>query len=186
MENNFVSNLRNAFQDYDKAAKSYKMPELEREWEKEKARKLGARTAADAAYFAGSAATSAGVSTGHPIAMGIGAGLGALNALAGNYILTKNETTHTKERKRILDEMQKENTRSWTEFKNDTIDRVGNGKFSVASLAKDGKMVTDDGDIVDIDYDYYAKVPQETLERVFGEEGAKSVSKKISERKKKK
>lgn len=182
MENSFVDNLRNAFKGYESAAKSPKMADLEREWEKEKARKLGARTAADTAYLAGSAATSAGVSTGNPIAMGVGAGLGALGALSGNYILTKNETAHTKEHKRIFDAMQKEATKQWTKYKNDAIRQSSGGKYTVEKLAKEGKMVTDDGDIVDIDYDYYKTVPYETLNRVFGKAGAEAVRKKLSER----
>lgn len=181
MENSFVDNLRNAFKGYEKnATKSYKMPELERDWQKEKARVLGAHTAADAAYFAGSAATSAGVSTGHPIAMGIGAGLGALSALGGNYILTKNEIAHTKERKRIFDAMQKEATKQWTKYKNDAIRQSSGGKYTVEKLAKEGKMVDDDGNIVNIDYDYYKTVPYETLNRVFGKAGAEAVRKKMS------
>lgn len=180
MENSFVDNLRNAFKGYESAAKSGEMKKLVFDWEKEKARMLGAHTAADAAYFAGGAATSAGVSTGHPIAMGIGAGLGALGALSGNYILTKNETAHTKERKRIFDAMQKEATNQWTKYKNDAIRQSSGGKYTVEKLAKEGKMVTDDGNIVDIDYDYYKTVPYETLNRVFGKAGAEAVRKKMS------
>lgn len=180
MEKSFVDNLRNAFKGYESAAKSPKMSDLEEEWDKEKARKFGARAAADASYLTSGAVTSAGVSTGHPVAMGIGAGLGALNALAGDYQLTKNETMHTKERKRIFDAMQKEATKQWTKYKNDAIRQSSGGKYTVEKLAKEGKMVDDDGNIVNIDYDYYKTVPYETLNRVFGKAGAEAVRKKMS------
>lgn len=84
-------------------------------------------------------------------------------------------------KKQHSDELQKAYTEQWTKYKNKRIAEI-TGK-RVGDLAKEGKMVTDAGDIIDIDYDYYRTVPFTTLERVF-ETGADAVWDKAHAKKK--
>lgn len=62
--------------------------------------------------------------------------------------------------------------RNWEEFKKDRMRRAG---MSVENLAKLGLIANDDGSVEDIDYDYYSKFDDDTLERVFGRAGANYV-----------
>ena len=68
----------------------------------------------------------------------------------------------------------------WTDYKNSRIGRVY-GPDMLKTYASQGKMFDDNGDLVDIDYDYYATVPQGTLRRVFGD-GADDVRRVIDDR----
>lgn len=65
----------------------------------------------------------------------------------------------------------------WTNYKNDRIEAVS-GK-TIGDWAREGKMFDDDGNLLDIDYTYYATVPYATLQRVFGD-GADDVWNVIS------
>ncbi len=180
MENSFVDNLRNAFKGYESAAKSDEMKQLEKEWSAEMVRKNGARAVADSIFAAAGANGYGAATSANPVTMGVGAGLSGALSLIGQSAMTASEKHHTSERNRILDAMQKEATNQWTKFKNDAIKKSSGGKYTVEKLAKEGKMVDDDGNIVNIDYDYYKTVPYQTLNRVFGKAGAEAVRKKMS------
>jgi hypothetical protein len=176
MENNsFVDNLRKALNSYNGGQKSDLMKQLEKEWSAEMVRKNGARATADLLLGSAAANGYGALASGNPATLGAGAGISGVLALIANSALTSSEKYHTAERKRILDEKQREATNQWTDFKNEAIKKASKGKYDVTALAKQGKMVDDDGNIIDIDYDYYQTVPYQTLERVFGAEGAEAV-----------
>ena len=184
MEKSFIDNIRESFKNYSNAPASERMQNLRREMIAENIRRNGAGALAPTVQGIGTYTMANGWKYG-PAAGAIGTGLGGILAIGGGNAALSSERGYTKERKRILDAMQEEATNQWTKYKNDAIKKSSGGKYTASKLAAEGKMVTDDGDIVDIDYDYYAKVPQGTLERVFGKSGAKAVQKEIDSRRNK-
>lgn len=178
----FVSNLRDSLNNY--SGGSFDADKLNREAEQlQFAINHGSKIAGNTTGTAGLAALWAGVHTGNPIAAAIGGGLGLLAGGADAYIRTGHVDNLIKDRRKINSQIAKLNVENWTDYKNDQIER-NTGK-TVGDWAREGKMFLDDGTIEDIDYDYYATVPYQTLERMFGD-GADDVKKVIKERKGKK
>jgi len=86
-------------------------------------------------------------------------------------------------KKKAKEELSRAYANQWTDYKNEAINRIyGSGEQTVGDWARAGQMFDDDGNIVDIDYDYYATVPYSTLKRVF-QDGADDVLRVINERK---
>lgn len=89
-------------------------------------------------------------------------------------------------KKKAKEELSRAYANQWTDYKNQSINDTyyggDSGGTAVGSWARVGKMFDDDGNIVDIDYDYYSTVPYSTLKRVF-QDGADDVRRVINERK---
>lgn len=84
--------------------------------------------------------------------------------------------------KKAKEELSQAYANQWTDYKNSEIERIY-GPEGRRFYTRYGKMFDDDGELVDIDYDYYATVPQGTLRRVFGD-GAEDVKRVISDKEK--
>ena len=181
--NSFVERLRESFNDYSRQPDSQKVYDLKRKIAQDELNlKYGVPLVSDGAFAAGAGAATSAVG---PMAAGsalgpVGLALGAAGMGAGAYIRARGSEKNIAARREHNEELQKELTNQWTEYKNKRIADV-TGR-SVGDLAREGKMVTDDGDIVDIDYGYYKTVPRTTLERVFGD-GADAVWEKAHSKK---
>lgn len=188
----FVKRLREAFDEYRRQRKSDsydpnydpKVSKLEQKVAKDVDNIKHVYPLTSDAALAGSVGTAAG-SIG-PLVEGsalgpIGLALGAAGMGTAAYMRKNAIDNAIRQKKQHSDELQKAYTEQWSKYKNKRIAEI-TGK-GVGDLAKEGKMVTDAGDIIDIDYDYYRTVPFTTLERVF-ENGAEAVWNKAHAKKK--
>lgn len=188
----FVKRLREAFSEYrrQKRGDNYdpnydpKVAELEHKVAKDVDNiKHVYPLTSDVALYGGAGAAAGSI---EPLVAGsaigpAGLALGAAGMGAAAYMRKNAIDNAIRQKKQHSDELQKAYTEQWTKYKNKRIAEI-TGK-RVGDLAKEGKMVTDAGDIIDIDYDYYRTVPFTTLERVF-ETGADAVWDKAHAKKK--
>lgn len=180
---NYRNALRNgAFDDY--SGQTFDTDELKRDVKGTNfSLRKGIGIGANSVGTAGLSAAAAGIGTGNPIAAVIGGALGVTLGGADAYLRTAHANSLIRKRDEINKELQQEYLKNWTNYKNDKVKQLTG--MSVDDYASAGKMIDDDGNIVDIDYDYYATVPEATLERVFGTMGAQAVRKEINNRKSK-
>lgn len=171
----FVGRLREAFDEYSRQGNNQEVRDLKRKVAQDEFNlKYGAPLVGGGTVASGAGAASAAIG---PAAAGsalgpIGLALGAAAMGIGAYAHAKGTENAINARRKDNAALQEALTKQWIEYKNKRIADV-TGR-SVGDLAKEGKMVTDAGDIVDIDYNYYKTVPFATLERVFGD-GAEDV-----------
>lgn len=176
----FFSNLKNALKDFDNTSQDIK--ELERDANHNqfvinKGIPISANTIGTSAL----STAFAGLQTGNPVAAAIGGGLGLLLGGADAYLRTAQTNRAIDKHRSLSKQIAEAKLENWVDYKNDQIGR-NTGK-TVGEWARLGKMFDDDGNLVDIDYDYYATVPRQTLNRVFGD-GADAVKQVIAERNK--
>ena len=119
----------------------------------------------------------------------------SLNGYDDNYVGDSKEVRKAKDhlrqsmysKKKAREELTHAYANRLTDYKNSWINQLFETddykNDGLKSIVKSGKMFDDNGNLEDIDYDYYATVPQGTLKRVFGD-GAEDVSRVISDRQK--
>lgn len=176
---NFQQNFREAFKDY--TASSDKMNEFQKQLHSADVARHLRKSLGATLGTSGTAGMLGGWSAG-PIPGLIGTALGAPLVAVGTAQQMKSDETYYDDKNKISKDMMKEANKLWRDYKNDVISKVTNGEYTVGKLAQEGKMVDDDGNIIDIDYDYYSTVSNDTLDSVFGEDGASAVRHAIAQR----
>ena len=176
---NFQQNFREAFKDY--TASSDKMNEFQKQLHSAEINNHLRKGTGATISAIGTAPMIGGWDVG-PVTGLIGTALGAPLVAFGTAEQMKSDETYYDDKNRISKDMMKEANKLWRDYKNDVISKVTNGEYTVGKLAKEGKMVDDDGNIIDIDYDYYSTLSNDTLDSVFGEDGANAVRHAIAQR----
>lgn len=196
MNEDFLSNIRGGLKQYqaggkngyyDAAKYDYDRAKTASDWGNAGGTLLesviaGAPMAVFPSMAAGGAALSPAGLAAAALMAAIGLGGAALTESEKRRILSGADDA----KKRAKYRMEVAPAAKWTDFKNSQFSKATGGKYTVDDLARAGKMINDEGEILDLtdeDYEYYNSLPTETLERVFGKEGSKYIRSRNSTQK---
>lgn len=102
-----------------------------------------------------------------PVAGAAGTILGGGLAGLMGYADYKDAKEHEEERSDLLDALREAGVNQWVNYKNDSIKKY-TGK-TAGDWAREGLMIDDNGNLREIDFDYYSTLPYSKLKEVFGD-----------------